>query len=70
MDLIRSSLRRLGKRMQEAQLQVAPGDPPAILTFDKDDVDTLDFVASSANLRSIVFGIERKSRFDIKRTVQ
>lgn len=38
---------------------------PAI-TFDKDDEDTLDFVTASANLRSIVFGIETKSRFDIK----
>jgi ubiquitin-like 1-activating enzyme E1 B len=37
-----------------------------IITFDKDDEDTLDFVAASANLRSIVFGIETKSRFDIK----
>lgn len=37
-----------------------------IITFDKDDNDTLDFVAASANLRSIVFGIETKSRFDIK----
>lgn len=37
-----------------------------IITFDKDDEDTLDFVTASANLRSTVFGIETKSRFDIK----
>jgi ubiquitin-like 1-activating enzyme E1 B len=37
-----------------------------IITFDKDDEDTLDFVTASANLRSIVFGIESRSRFDIK----
>jgi ubiquitin-like 1-activating enzyme E1 B len=37
-----------------------------IITFDKDDIDTLDFVSASANIRSIVFGIETKSRFDIK----
>jgi ubiquitin-like 1-activating enzyme E1 B len=37
-----------------------------VITFDKDDDDTLDFVAASANLRSIVFGIETKSKFDIK----
>jgi ubiquitin-like 1-activating enzyme E1 B len=37
-----------------------------IITFDKDDEDTLDFVTASANLRSIVFGIETKSRFDVK----
>ena len=37
-----------------------------VLVFDKDDEDTLDFVAASANLRSIIFGIESKSKFDIK----
>jgi ubiquitin-like 1-activating enzyme E1 B len=37
-----------------------------MIAFDKDDEDTLDFVTASANLRSIVFGIETKSRFDIK----
>jgi ubiquitin-like 1-activating enzyme E1 B len=37
-----------------------------LITFDKDDEDTLDFVTASANLRSIAFGIETKSRFDIK----
>lgn len=37
-----------------------------MLIFDKDDEDTLDFVAASANLRSIVFGIESKSKFDTK----
>ena len=36
------------------------------IEFDKDDADTLDFVASSANIRAIIFGIETKSRFDIK----
>ena len=65
--LICSSLRRLSTRMQEAQAGVAKGDPPAILTFDKDDDDALDFITASANLRSLVFGIEQKSRFDIKR---
>jgi ubiquitin-like 1-activating enzyme E1 B len=37
-----------------------------VISFDKDDGDTLDFVAASANLRSIVFGIETKSKFNIK----
>ena len=37
-----------------------------VISFDKDDIDTLDFVAASANLRSTVFGIDRKSRFDVK----
>ena len=39
---------------------------PPVLNFDKDDEDTLDFVAASANLRSIIFGIGPKSKFDIK----
>ncbi|KAI9679506.1 MAG: E1 ubiquitin-activating protein uba2 [Caeruleum heppii] len=60
------SLQRLSIRLQQAQAQSAKGDPPAILTFDKDDTDALDFVAASANLRSIVFGIETHSKFDIK----
>lgn len=39
---------------------------PSVLTFDKDDEDTLDFVAASANLRSFIFDIEPRSKFDIK----
>ncbi|KAK1983019.1 ThiF family protein [Colletotrichum cereale] len=61
------SLDRLSKRMQE--LKKAHKDasgPEPLITFDKDDEDTLDFVTASANIRSSVFGIERKSRFDIK----
>ncbi|OAA57445.1 ubiquitin-like activating enzyme [Niveomyces insectorum RCEF 264] len=38
----------------------------AVIEFDKDDIDTLDFVAASANIRSTLFDIERKSRFDTK----
>jgi ubiquitin-like 1-activating enzyme E1 B len=47
-------------------MKSSKGAAEAIITFDKDDVDTLDFVAASANLRSTIFGIEKKSRFDIK----
>ncbi len=32
----------------------------------QDDVDAMDFVSAAANLRSEVFGIARKSHFDIK----
>ena len=61
------SLRRLNTRLQQAQAAASAADAvPPVLSFDKDDEDTLDFVASSANLRSIIFGIEPKSRFDIK----
>ena len=50
------------------QAEAKEGEAPPILSFDKDDVDTLDFVTAAANLRSIVFGIELRSKFDIKRT--
>lgn len=60
---------RLSKRLQTLQ-ETTKGEIKPILTFDKDDVDTLDFVAASANLRATIFGIEPKSKFDIKRTYQ
>lgn len=60
------SLDRLSKRIIELKKNKRPEDPEPIITFDKDDVDTLDFVAASANIRSTIFGIESKSRFDIK----
>lgn len=36
------------------------------IEFDKDDKDTLDFVASAANLRSHIFGIALHSEWEIK----
>ena len=56
------SLRRLSLKLQQAQAN----DASTVLSFDKDDDDALDFVAASANMRSIVFGIETRSKFDIK----
>ena len=64
--LISFSLRRLSTRLQALQGQLSTDAAPPVLTFDKDDEDTLDFVAASANLRSITFGIETRSKFDIK----
>ncbi len=64
--VFKDSLRRLSDRLNELKANAEPGSPP-ILTFDKDDVDTLDFVAATANLRSIIFGIDTRSKFDIKR---
>ena len=62
-----ASLRRLSARFDQLKADAGTGDaPPPMLSFDKDDKDTLDFVASAANLRSIVFGIETRSEFDIK----
>jgi ubiquitin-like 1-activating enzyme E1 B len=60
------SLDRLSKRLLELKKLKDPSGPEPIITFDKDDEDTLDFVAASANIRSTIFGIDRKSRFDIK----
>lgn len=37
-----------------------------IISFDKDDETTLDFVTAAANLRCYIFHIEVKSKFDIK----
>lgn len=61
-----TSLRRLSVRLMRAQ-SLGPDTASAILSFDKDDDDTLDFVAATANLRSFIFGIETRSKFDIKR---
>lgn len=64
------SLRRLSNRLEESRASADVGNAAPILTFDKDDADTLDFVAASANLRSHIFGIETRSKFDIKRTMK
>jgi len=60
------SLRRLSNRLDELKANADIGNAPPILTFDKDDKDTLGFVAASSNLRSHIFGIETRSEFDIK----
>ena len=60
--LFKDSLGRLKERLQKNQ----QSDSSAVLVFDKDDNDTLDFVTAAANIRSIIFGIEPKSKFDIK----
>lgn len=64
-----ASLRRLSARLEQVQAQAGTGKSSVILSFDKDDVDALDFVAATANLRSLIFGIETRSKFDIKRVL-
>lgn len=64
--VFRDSLERLSQRMLKMKEEKAEADPEPVISFDKDDQDTLDFVAASANIRSAVFGIDPKSRFDIK----
>ncbi|CDZ97771.1 SMT3/SUMO-activating complex, catalytic component UBA2 [Phaffia rhodozyma] len=41
-------------------------DPSTPLTFDKDDQDTMDFVAATANLRATAYSIETLTKFKIK----
>lgn len=36
------------------------------ISFDKDDDDTLDFITASSNLRSAAYGIEEKTRWEVK----
>ena len=62
------SLNRLSQRLETERAQPEIGNSAPILSFDKDDADTLDFVVASANLRASIFGIELRSKFDIKRT--
>ncbi|KAK9458752.1 uncharacterized protein V1516DRAFT_714224 [Lipomyces oligophaga] len=57
--VFKSSIDRLCGRLQTDSAE-------SVLEFDKDDEDTLDFVASAANLRAAVFGIDQKSKFEIK----
>lgn len=61
------SLRLLGGRLQSLRARQVNGENPPSLIFDKDDEDALDLVTASANLRSSVFGIDLKSKFDVKR---
>ncbi|KAG0240324.1 E1 ubiquitin-activating protein uba2 [Actinomortierella wolfii] len=56
------SLEALTKRLQKMR----ETDPAASIHFDKDDPDALDFVTATSNLRAHVFGIEKKSRFQVK----
>lgn len=51
------------KNLKTEFKKLPPGDN---LVWDKDDKDALDFVAACANIRAYIFGIEQKTRFDIK----
>ena len=52
--------------MSERLIKEQAKNPNALLSFDKDDPDALDFVTATSNLRSIIFGIELKSQFKVK----
>lgn len=65
--VFKDSLQRLSKRLQDDQAAALKDEnPKPIIAFDKDDEGTLEFVTASANLRSTIFNIEAKSKFDIK----
>lgn len=58
LELFIDSCKRLAAR--------AIAHPDVILSFDKDDDDTLDFVLAVANLRAIAYGIPTRTRFQVK----
>lgn len=61
------SLDRLSKRLIEERTAASKANlPEPTIAFDKDDDDTMDFVTAAGNLRAVIFGIEAKSKFDIK----
>ncbi|KAJ5330461.1 ubiquitin-like activating enzyme [Penicillium atrosanguineum] len=64
--VFKDSADRLTKRLKEMQANASSGDEKPIIIFDKDDVDTLDFVTATANLRATAFHLEAKSKFDTK----
>ncbi|KAJ5714689.1 uncharacterized protein N7483_011870 [Penicillium malachiteum] len=64
--MFNDSLNRLSERLQELQKNKPENGPKPILEFDKDDEDTLVFVTATGILRSAVFDIEPKSKFDTK----
>lgn len=51
------------KSLKESFTKLPEGD---YLVWDKDDKHAMDFVAACANIRAQIFGIPRKSRFEIK----
>ncbi|KAK2467920.1 hypothetical protein APHAL10511_000215 [Amanita phalloides] len=57
LELFVSSINRLASRVRSGE---------GLISFDKDDDDTLDFVTAASNLRSTAYGIEVKSRWDVK----
>lgn len=58
LELFIDSCKRLSAR--------AIASPDVVLSFDKDDDDTLDFVLSVANLRATAYGIPTRTRFQVK----
>ncbi|ODV96165.1 hypothetical protein PACTADRAFT_33346 [Pachysolen tannophilus NRRL Y-2460] len=58
LSILIKSIKSLSKRYVLNNFEAIP--------FDKDDKDTLNFVVASSNLRSFIFNIPTKTKFDIK----
>ncbi|KAI8816015.1 uncharacterized protein EV422DRAFT_551792 [Fimicolochytrium jonesii] len=54
------------QKLTATLLEERRNDPDHTLAFDKDDEDSLNFVTATANLRAEVYGLEKKSRFEVK----
>ncbi|CAG8446304.1 10195_t:CDS:10 [Gigaspora rosea] len=54
------------KRLSTQLLAEKVTNPDASLTFDKDDIDAMDFITATSNLRARIFGIEEKTKFQVK----
>nr|BAF64519.1 Uba2 [Coprinopsis cinerea] len=57
LELFIDSTKRLAHRLQNGE---------DTISFDKDDDDTLDFVTAASNLRSTAYGIDTKTRWEVK----
>lgn len=53
-------------RLSDRYLKQRETEKEAILSFDKDDEDAMDFVTAASNLRAHIFNIPTKSLFDVK----
>ncbi len=62
-NIFSQSVSALFNRLNESSSE---DDTQQILCWDKDDVDAMNFVAASANLRCFIFSIPVKSLFEIK----
>lgn len=56
------SIKNLSSNLKNLQEK----SPNNHLVWDKDDQNSMDFVAACANIRAYIFGIPQKTRFDIK----
>ncbi|KAI9249534.1 hypothetical protein BY458DRAFT_525497 [Sporodiniella umbellata] len=53
-------------KLSDRSLQLKKQNSTAVLSFDKDDEDAIEFVTATSNLRAHLFNITTKSLFDVK----